>query len=194
MKKCSSAICLLLLLLNFVSVSTGRAERAPEITDLSGSVIDENGKPISDAKVVLIYKSWPGGRYRQQSLSAKTNKEGKFTFEDLYKTGDKTAFLVTLVKGGYCLQSEYVFNGDGEKLKPFEFKLAIAKNLTGQLVDEYKMPLKNIVVFPAKRKTKAGEEFFYYFQSGSSIAKPTDANGKIDLSYYQATIQECPLM
>ena len=179
MKSCSSIKCLLMLLL------TPPLMVASEVADLTGIALDDKDKPVTEANVVLIYKSWPGGRYRQQARSAKTDDEGKFAFESLYSTGEKTAFLVTIVKSGYALQSEYVINRDGNKLSPFEFKMTSVKKLTLQIMDKDGEPLKDAATFPAKRSTKDGVEYFIYQQSGTQLASRTDADGKVDMSFFQ---------
>lgn len=168
------------------SVAGADDKRKAERVDLVGKVTDTRGAPIADANVVVIYKSWPNDRYRQQSLNTKTNKRGEFSLEKLYRTGEQTAFLVSIVKNGFALESVYVLNEDGAELKPFEFEMTAAKPLTVRLVDKKGQPLAEAAVAPKQRTTPDGEELFLYHQSLPSAQVTADADGRVEMGYFRA--------
>ncbi len=176
-----------------VPLSAGYAQDSPKMVDLSGQALDKNEKPVADANVLVIYKTWRG-RYRQQSLTARTDKDGKFSFSELYRTGEQTAFLVTIVKSGFALQSEYVLNKAGKKLPPFNFKLTSAKPMKLQLVDGSGEPLAGVPVSPKGRETPSADRHFLYHLSAPAIQARTDADGKVDLSYFLPNDQAAILL
>ena len=155
------------------------------LNPLDGVITDKDGKPVSGAKVLLIFKSWPDGRYQQESLEQTSDDEGKFQFPELYSTSMQTAFLVTVLADGQTMKSEYLVNKKKQPVKPFLFQLepAIEKSL---IITRNGKPIAESVVFPASRKPKGTrDEFLIYHQSGETAGDSTDEAGRIKLNLFQ---------
>ncbi|HUQ70174.1 MAG TPA: carboxypeptidase regulatory-like domain-containing protein [Planctomycetaceae bacterium] len=156
-------------------------QAAPDVKhDLVGEITDARGQPVANAKVLLIFKSWPGGKYKQQAFHQSSEKDGTFRFKELYSSAMQTAFLVTVLADGHAMQSEYVLFKPNAAVKTFQFRLqpALEKAFVARGADG--QPLAQAVVWPATRKPdKSDEEFLIYDQSGVDAGYKTDAAGKV---------------
>lgn len=152
---------------------------------LTGEITDEKGQPVSGARVLLIFKSWPGGQYQQQGLNQTSDEAGKFRFPELYSSSMQTAFLVTILAEGRAMQSEYVLYKAKSKVKPFRFKLQTAIEKTFIVHDKSGKPVADTIVFPSTRKPeKSDDEFMMYDQSAESAGYRTDAAGKVRMALF----------
>ncbi len=77
------------------------------MSDFSGTVMDESGKPLADADLLVILKTWPNDRYMQQDFYAKSDSEGHFTFPKLVPVNRQYAVQVVAAKKGYAFKSAY---------------------------------------------------------------------------------------
>jgi hypothetical protein len=157
-----------------------------ERNDLTGEVRDSAGKPVSNANVVVIHKSWPNNRYRQDSLRASTDKEGRFRLPKLYVPNTQVAFNVTVLAEGHAMHSEYVLRKAGEKVTPFTFTLQPALPKTLVIKDGKGQALANTVVFPTSRRTNPAKEHLIYYQSAEDCGFKTDGQGKVRMSVFAA--------
>jgi hypothetical protein len=156
-----------------------------KLHDLTGTISGPDG-PVADAKVLLIFKSWPGGNYHQEAKSTTTDEKGKFRFEELYAVNMQTAYLVSVVKDGLTLESKYWVNDKRRKVKSVKIRLkkAIEKTLT--IRDGSGELLANSEVFVQSRNfdPNGGSGDMIYPQSRSEIMKTTDANGKVSIGNF----------
>ncbi len=175
---------------NLANHSGPAAAIAPEILknqDLKGVIKDQDGNPVEDAQVLLIYKSWPGGRFRMENLATRTNARGQYNFENAYENSGDTEFLVTAIAKGHCLTSEYIENKRGETVSSFDFNLKTATSKQLKIIGKDGQPLSDSNLILAGRKTEEGEDQLVYAASFSKIHQlSTDADGTIDLSYFAA--------
>lgn len=154
--------------------------------DLVGLVTDTKGQPIPGAKVLLIFKSWPGGNYQQDNLQQTTDDKGRFVFPELYSSDMQTAFLVTVLAEGRTMQSEYVLYKPRAKVKSFRFQLSTAMEKTFVLKSADGAPLADVDVYPASRKPKKGrKEFLTYYQSAADAGYRTDSEGKVRMALFE---------
>jgi erythromycin esterase len=154
--------------------------------DLTGTVTGANNKPVANARVVLIYKSWPGGRYTQQAFATNTDDDGVFLFKDLYSTSSATAFLVTVLADGYAMDSEYVKFDAKTRAKMFQFQLKPAIDKTLVLTGADGKPLAETVVWPGQRKPANGrDDIIIYEQSGPDAGYKTDKSGKVRMALFE---------
>lgn len=153
--------------------------------DLVGEVKDDKGKPVADAKVLLIFKSWPGGTYQQADHQTTTDDQGKFKFEKLYSSDMQNAFLVTVLADGLTMQSEYVVYKPRAKVKSFRFKLKPAIEKTLIVYSDEGQPLGDAVIYPGLRKPKQGSgEYLLYAQNAEAAGFQTDSEGKVKMSLF----------
>lgn len=160
-----------------------------EKSDLTGEIKDAAGKPVVGARVLLVFKSWPGGRYQQEGLVQTTDDSGKFRFPELYSVAMQNAFLITVLAEGHAMQSDYVLYKPKEKVKPFRFKLQPALEKTLVVHNKDGAPIGNAVVFPSTRtpaKVKADDGFLMYDQSAEAAGYKTDADGKVRMNIFSA--------
>lgn len=165
------------------------AEQLPSESkaDLVGEIVDAEQKPVANAKVLLIYKSWPNGRYRQQAFDQTSDKNGKFRFKELYSNATQIAFNVTVLADGHAMQSKYVLYEPKADVKTFRFQLkpAIEKTLTVHGPDGE--PLADAAVWPGDRKPADSKDWFLiYHQNGAAAGYKTDAKGRVRMPLFQA--------
>jgi hypothetical protein len=154
--------------------------------DLTGEVTDSQGAAIVDAKVMLIFKSWPNGQYQQDAFDVTTDKDGKFRFEDLYDSSIQNAFLITILAEGQTMQGQYVQAKPNAKVKSFRFKLKPAIEKTFLLIGDDGNPLADTLVYPSKRKAKGSkDEILLYDQSVEAAGYATDSDGKVKMSLFE---------
>lgn len=157
-----------------------------ERQDLTGEVRDASDKPVAKANIVVIHKSWPNNRYRQDSLRTSTDETGTFRLPKLFVPGTQVAFLVTILADGHAMQSEYVLKKAGEEVSPFKFKLKPALKKTLTVKNSSGMPLANTVVFPTTRRVpESTKEYMIYYQSAADCGLKTDANGNVQMSFFE---------
>lgn len=157
------------------------------LNDLTGTVTGPDG-PVADAKVLLVFKSWPNNRYQQKTLATTTDDKGKFVFDDLYATNMQTAYLVSIVKDGLTLESKYWIHKSRRKVKPVRIRLKEAVDKVLTVRDPSGNLLPNTQVFLQSRNLAPNGESgdFIYPQSGKDILQTTDADGKVSMGYFLA--------
>ncbi len=155
------------------------------MSDLTGEIKDGKGQPVSGAKVLLIFKSWPGGRYQQEAFVETSDQAGKFRFPELFSAGMQNAFLVTVLAEGQTMRSEYVVYKAKARVKPFRFKLQPAVEKTLIVHDTHGRPWPDTIVFPSLRKpAKGADEHMIYDQSAESAGYRTDAEGRVRMALF----------
>ena len=164
-------------------VSTS-AETAVD-NDLKGRVVNANGEGIAEAVILLVHKSWPGGRYNQQVHATETDKDGNYVFEELYSTGMQNAFLVTVMAEGHVMESRYKVEKRGKKSLDYNFKLKSAAPIRFEFVDGDGEALSEATVFVQSRRVRT-KEHMAYFQSADDASFLTDEEGKVQLDFFVA--------
>lgn len=160
---------------------------AADKQDLTGKVHDAAGKPVKNARIVVIHKSWPNNRYRQESLHTTTGDDGAFRLPKLFVPGTQVAFLVTVLAEGHAMQSEYILRERGEEVQPFQFTLKPAVTKTLIVRNANGSPVAKTTVFPTKRRTgNPAVEYLIYYQSADDTGFRTDAEGKVRVSIFAA--------
>jgi uncharacterized GH25 family protein len=156
----------------------------PPTTAVTGRVLTKEGEPIANAHLLATYKTWPGGRYQQESLQATSSDSGEFTLPMELPTSDQHALQLSVVADGYAFESLYEMNpSDGLKqLPPFNFRLAKATPLRVQLLDSDGNGVANAEVFLQQRTTAEGAEHGLYFQGSEAVHQRTDADGLVTLA------------
>jgi len=164
----------------------GQQNAAADKHDLIGEIRDAHQKPVANAKVLVIYKSWPNDRYRQQAFQQTSDKEGRFRFRQLYSTSTQTGFLVTVLAEGHTLQSRYVLNPPQVSAKPFQFQLQPAVDKTLVIQGPDGKPLADVPVWPGSRKPRGSEDdHLMYDHSGPDAGYRTDKAGRVRMTLFQ---------
>lgn len=166
---------------------TRAASQSGQSATLAGTVIDENGRPIADARVCVVRKTWPNDRYRQETFATRTDQDGRFEWKDFYPLGQRSALLVAICQDGYALRSTYRVNQEGKKLPPDEFQLAPAVPVTIVLSDDQGAPAKGIQVLASSRTAADGAEYLVYGQcvrQAPELVHKTDDSGRVTLRQF----------
>ena len=162
-------------------------QQQDERTDLEGVVVDRSGKPLPDANVLVVLKTWPGGRYWQEDFAASSDGEGRFRLAKLLPTSGQREVLVAAVKDGHALTSTYHAKRAGEPLaiEPIVLKLDDAADVTIIVRDRGGKPVAHAGVVPTFRRTSGGEEHLVYLQAAEPIRIDSDDSGRVPLGCFQ---------
>ena len=150
-------------------------------TDVHGTLTDKQGKAVPDAKVLLVVKSWPNGKFSMHALATESDSDGNFRFVEAFTKGAKTEFLVTVVADGWLMDSEYVAGHDGSPLEKFELKLAAA---TPQKIDVGKEHAGWNVVPKTRTSSADGKKHYVYPISKAEFDHKVNDDGTVDMNYF----------
>lgn len=151
--------------------------------DLTGRVVDEQSRPIENAHVLAVVKTWPQQAFRQQPYATTTRSDGSFEIRGVYPTKEEYAVQISVVAEGWVLKSQYVGLRDG-RLEPLDFTLPRTDPLTVRFASADGRPIEGVEVFPFERCNSAGERHTVYFCSAAPIVRSSDAYGAVPLPYY----------
>jgi erythromycin esterase len=168
------------LLLVFVTASA-----VAETADIAGRVVNEDGEPVKNATVLVIRKTWPGGRYRQEDLHTQSDQDGRFRLKDFHTLKQKVAVLVAICHDRFCLMSDYRLDPEGAGFEPFDFQLTKATPVTLVFQDSEGKPVEGVVAYPSGRETDEGKQHLVYAQGSEPIHKTSDASGKVVFPVYR---------
>jgi hypothetical protein len=162
-----------------------RLSRQPAVGegDVIGRVVDDESRPIANAHVLAVVKTWPLQSYRQLAYVALTTADGSFEINDVYPTDENYEIQIAVVADGRVLESNYV---DLRKsvLPPVEFQLAATAPLAVRLESATGRPLEGVEVFPFQRIEPDGARHVVYFCSAGPVIRQTDAQGRVRLPYF----------
>jgi hypothetical protein len=146
--------------------------------NISGRVVDSAGKPVADVDVLAVRKTWLNNRYRQQALSAKTDREGKFRFDRFAPSGSQYAFLLSVVTDGYAMTSHYQVVEDGSQQQPVTLSAEQAEPVTLVLKDSQGNPLEGVEVSPGSRVVDSSTTYLNYSMHMKASSKRSDKKGE----------------
>lgn len=167
--------------------STAEKKSASTQSDLSGTITDRQGKPLADVHVLVILKTWPNNRYRQEDFAGKTDKQGRFRFAKLVPAAGQRAIHVAAVKDGYALATLYELKRDGEKLQSDALKLKLddALPLTVTVRDAQGRPAAKARVIAFSRQAANGQQHSVYFQAAKPIEVAADDEGRVRVNVFR---------
>jgi hypothetical protein len=157
------------------------------LLDLKGRVLDHQGQPIANARVLLILKTWPGNRYQQRDFNTNTDEEGRYKFEGLIPANARYAVLVAALADGHALQSKYELHKqpDGER-NEIDLKLETGAPVTIQLKGADGQGVAGIGVVPSSRQQAGEPEQFVYFQGSEVLRLDTNKDGQVLLHGFRS--------
>lgn len=160
---------------------------AEEKNDLAGTITDSQGKPLTDVHVLVILKTWPNDRYRQQDFAAKTDRQGRFRFAKLAPVAGQRAIHLAAVKDGYALTALYELRKAGEELESDALKLQLddAVPLKLKVRDGQGRPAAKARVIPFSRQATGGEQQSVYFQAAKPIEVVADDEGVVPVGVFR---------
>lgn len=164
----------------FAKVSGRRA-------DLTGKVTDTNGAPIAEADVLLIVKTWPNNRFRQDDYAVKTDGNGQFTLKGRIPLDGQYVVNAAVVPKGHAIVSKYVLVRDpaGEEPNQIEFQAPRSTTVRMTITDDAGKPLENALVAPSARFPESGdEEHLVYHQGSRPTWKKSNADGLVEIDWF----------
>lgn len=163
-------------------------KEAGQRADLTGTVTTSSGEPIAEADVLLIVKTWPNNRYRQDDYAVKTDKEGKFILKKKIPLSGQYGVNAAAIAEGHALTSQYVLVKDAGGNAPDElkFELSPATSTCIVITDESGKPIAKALVAPSARVTEDDEEYLVYHQGSNPVWQKTDEDGSVTLTWFAA--------
>lgn len=166
--------------------ASGKKSAGPQ-RDLAGAITDSQGKPLADVHVLVILKTWPNNRYRQEDFAGKTDKQGRFCFDKLVPAAGQRAIQLAAVKDGYALTSLYELKKDGEAFESDALKVELAEAvpLTVAVRDAQGRPAAKARVIPLSRQAADGEQHSVYLQAAKPIEVVVDDGGRVRVHVFR---------
>jgi hypothetical protein len=163
-------------------------DQPPKLSAFVGNVLDDSGKPLANADLLVILKTWPDGRYMQQDFYAKSDSDGHFSFPQLVPVNRQYAVHVAAAKKGYAFKSAYQLKQGAAVKEPEPVKLRLDKAFPLTLVirDKAGQPIPGAAVVPNSRKPQGGQEQAIYFQASDPLRCESNDQGEISFPYFVA--------
>ena len=178
----TSRLCLLALLA-FAPVPFASAPlNGQELQTLQGQVVDADGKPLSKVDVFLIRQTFRP--FRQSALRATTDEAGRIEMKKFLGTGGRAYVRATACQPGYVMSWQMQRLEAGDPLKPLDFKLLPAREITFQAVDEAGKPIPRLQLIPKQRTAPDGSNHIIFSQSAGPLIKPTDEKGRVRFNLF----------
>lgn len=166
---------------------TSNGKPAAERCDVQGLVVDHEGKPLADAHVLIVLKTWPDGWYREDDFATTSDSAGRFRMANLLPTVGHREVLVAAVKNGHALTSVYHEKSADQPpmIEPIVLKLDDAADVTVIVHDRGGRPVPSASIVPALRRTSGGQEHLVYLQAAEPIRVVSNRQGKVGLGCFQ---------
>ena len=152
--------------------------------DVTGRILDDQGRAISNAHVLVVVKTWPDGSYFQRAYTAITDASGGFLVEDVHPLDELYEVQIAAVADHRVLKSAYLSHKNGA-LAPIVFQLPPSQGFALRVEASRGESLAGIEVLPHGRIEEGGDTHVVYFDSAQQIIRRTDRDGRVELPYFQ---------
>jgi len=154
---------------------------------IAGTVVDRNDRPLAEATLLVILKTWPDGQFRQENLATQSDAQGNFRLSEIIPERGQYAVLVSAIKDGFALASEYELVEKDVVADPAPIKLTLDEAVSITLVvrDVAGQPVPNARIAPASRQSSAGEEHLIYWMASEPVQMLSDAAGRVTLACFR---------
>ncbi len=152
--------------------------------DVTGQILDEQGRPIEEAHVLVVVKTWPDQSYFQRAYAGVSDRHGKFVIQDVHPVNERYEVQIAAVAKGRALKSSY-HSATAGTLEPVVLELPPSSGFAVQVESEQGVKLTDVEVLPHGRVEASGTEHFVYFDSAQSLVSRTDDDGRAELPYFQ---------
>ncbi|QDT68275.1 hypothetical protein MalM25_11960 [Planctomycetes bacterium MalM25] len=154
--------------------------------NLSGVATDTKGNPLADADVLLIVKTWPNNRFRQDDYAIKTDDAGEFVLKGRIPLDGQYGVNAVVVADGHAIASRYVLVEDpsGQPPEKLGFKLPESTETRIVVTDAAGKPLAKALVGPSERIDAEDEEHLVYHQGSNPVWKKTDDEGAVTIDWF----------
>ncbi|MEO0531404.1 MAG: permease prefix domain 1-containing protein [Planctomycetota bacterium] len=154
--------------------------------DLTGTVNYTNGKPVADADVLLIVKTWPNNRFRQDDYAVKTDASGVFQLKGRIPLDGQYGINAAVVAEGQAIASKYVLVEDpaGNPPEDLSFQLQPSAETRIVVTNTAGQPIARALVAPSGRVASDDTEHNVYHQGSNPVWKKTDADGAVTVDWF----------
>jgi hypothetical protein len=155
--------------------------------EFTGQIVDQQQRPIAGAKVLVILKTWPNQRFRQEDFATTSDEQGMFRLPDFIPSAGQYAIHLAAVRDGFTLTSRYelIPAGQNRTDSPWTLQLEPAVPLTMIVRDGSGRPVAGADVVPASRQSADGDEHGVYFQASDPIRSHTDSEGRTKIHCFE---------
>lgn len=162
------------------------AKRVATKADLRGVVTGVDGEPIAEADVLLIVKTWPNNRFRQDDYAVKTDGGGAFVLKGRVPLDGQYGVNAAVVADKHAIRSRYVLVEDpqGQPPEELDFELPASNAIQIVVTDQAGEPLAKALVAPSARLTQDDDEHLVYHQGSRPAWKKTDAEGAVTVDWF----------
>jgi hypothetical protein len=151
--------------------------------DVTGQILDENGRPIVGAHVLVVVKTWPDQSYFQRAYAALSNGEGRFLIENVHPVNERFEVQIAALADSRVFKSSYSTHSSGV-LEPVVLALPPSSGFALQVETAQGGTLAGVEVLPHSRVEPDGAEHLVYFDSAQSFVRRTDSHGRVELPYF----------
>ncbi|MEM9643657.1 MAG: carboxypeptidase-like regulatory domain-containing protein [Planctomycetota bacterium] len=151
---------------------------------ISGRVLDDQGRPIEDANVLIAVKTWPDESYFQRAYATKTTPDGRYSIRNVRPEDDVYEVQVTIVASDHAMRSQYKEYKAGQSSN-VDFVLPPAERVVVEVRDRAGRALAGAEVFPSRRTDVDGHTDFVYHDTAKPITRTTDDSGLVELTCYR---------
>ena len=160
-------------------------KRRPK-ADLFGTALGADREPIAGADVLLIVKTWPNNRFRQNDYAVKTDESGAFVLKGRIPLDGQYGVNAVVVAEGHAIASQYVLVEDPAGEPPEKLKFELGESTSTRLIvtDSDGAPLAKALVAPSGRVDENDNETLVYHQGSNPAWKKTDADGVVFVDWF----------
>lgn len=153
--------------------------------DVAGIVVDELGKALPNANVMVAVKWWPANGFRQQCYMVTTDKSGEFSVRNAFPSSAEHEVQIAAMADGHLLTSRYI-SDENQVLDALRMEVPSVSN---EFALEFKSangtPMSGVAAFPHQRTDTSGVGHTVYFQSADKIIRESDQAGRMQFSNFR---------
>lgn len=151
--------------------------------DIKGTVVAEDGQPLSDTHILAVVKTWPPHGFRQNSFTAVTRPDGTFLIENVYPPGQEYEVQIAAIADAHLLKSAYISMRTGT-LEPLHFQLTKSAAMVLHFESNAGTPLAGVSAFPFERTDQSGQEHCIYFCSAQPVVRQSNQEGNLSMPHF----------
>jgi len=187
------SISVLVLFGNLLLTKTNPAPMPPSIHTLldddwsgscQGQVLDDQGMPLANAKVILNVKTWPDESFFLRSYATTTDDDGNFVLRNVHPMNAHYEINIAAFAEMHAMRSIYVSKDVGGYFEPIQLQLPPASGCSLRFLGQAASPISRLSIRPLGRVDADANEHFIYFDSARFITLEPDPNGYVALPWF----------
>ena len=167
------------------SIVTVKGDLGAADVVITGTVTDTTGRPIPHAKLLVVRKTWPSGRFRMDNPLCETDAKGDFTLNDFVPANLPHEFMVTVIKDSYAMVSEYRGMDEKNQDAAVHLKLEPAEEITFTVIDAAGKPAVGVSLTPHTRPSGSDIPYLNFPINRKQVVYKTDNEGKVTMTAWK---------